>query len=517
MCCDGTWNTAGQRAVTNVRRLYNALDDTAPNGTEQLSHYQPGVGTSGLLGWLPGGVVGFGLSRNVIEAYQWLTTTYRTGDRVALFGFSRGAYTARSLAGMIAACGLIDTTGLDEDTVWQRIEHVYRRRYMRGRRADADWGDGMRFLFDPERVDQLPVDFIGVWDTVGSLGIPDTLGWLNLLDPARRYGFHDVRLNPQVRHARHALALDENRGPFTPTLWSSPAPDQDVEQVWFPGSHMDVGGGHPETGLSDCALRWMIDEARSAVGLEFREGVEKQIQPDPLGVLHDDNQGGYGALEVLYEPLLRSAFESFLEPRPRATPLIDPNRADPALDSSVYTRYETPPITGGPYRPTHVLEDGQSVTVDVVARDPWNWTGIYLEAGEYRFTATGQWVDLNIPSGPAGTTGWSRYRPREAGRLLGTLIGQGERLFRRLTRNPMANFILTRRDEGMPWFALIGVVANDATPVGGDQALHEHIPIGAGTSHQVSRPGYLYAFANDAWSFYGNNHGSVALRITRTA
>ncbi|MGW5151847.1 DUF2235 domain-containing protein [Rhodococcus koreensis] len=522
MCCDGTWNTPGQLAPSNVRRLYNALVDTATdgkNGEDQLTQYQSGVGTDsgGPIGWLLGGAAGVGLSSDVMDAYHWLTTTYRPGDKIALFGFSRGAFTARSLAGMIAACGLIDTTCLDEDedAIWRQIGRAYHRRYRLGRDADPGWSDGLRFTYHPERADPIPVDFVGVWDTVGALGIPDTLGWLNLLDPPGRHAFHNLKLNPQVRHGRHAVALDEWRGPFTPTLWSDPAPGQDVKQVWFPGSHMDVGGGHPQTGLSDGALKWMIDESRAAVGLEFRKEVEDQIRPDALGMLHDDNQGVYGLLEPLYEPLLRPLLEPFFEPRPRAAPLIGKDRNDSSLHESVYERHDTPPITSGPYRRTRALAPGESGTVSVSARDPWNWTGLYLDAGDYTFAATGQWTDLTIASGPAGTTGWRRFHPREAGRLAGTVIGQGERLFRRVTGNPRANFLLTRRDEDMPWMALIGVVANDAIALEGGQDLHQRIPIGAGTNHRVCRSGYLYAFANDAWSFYGNNRGSVQLTVTR--
>jgi hypothetical protein len=517
MCCDGTWNTLGQLAVTNVRRLYNTLADTAMDGEEQLKWYRPGVGTEsgGLAGWLLGGVAGVGLSSNVMDAYHWLTTTYRPGDRIALFGFSRGAYTARSLAGLIAACGLIDTTCSDEDEVWRQIRHVYHRRYRLRRDADQGWRDALRFTYDPEQTDPIPVDFIGVWDTVGALGIPDNLGWLNLLDPARRHAFHDVRLNPAVRHGRHAVALDEQRGPFTPTLWSDPAPNQDIKQVWFPGSHMDVGGGHPETGLSDGALKWMIDESRAAIGLEFSKEVEDQIRPDALGTLHDDNQGVYGLLEPLYEPFLRPLLESVWEPRPRAAPEINKDGNNTLLHRSVYERHQTPPITSGPYRSTRTLAPGESSTVSVSARDPWNWTGLYLEAGDYTFAAAGRWMDLNTPSGPAGTTGWHRFRPGEVLRLASTLVGQGERLFQRVTRNPRANFLLTRRDEGMPWMSLIGVVANDAIPLEGAQALHQRIAIGAGTNHRICRSGYLYAFANDAWSFYDNNRGSVQLEVTR--
>jgi uncharacterized protein (DUF2235 family) len=519
VCCDGTWNTPDQIAVTNVRRLYHALDDTDQRENEQLVYYQSGVGTGGgdLLGWLSGGVAGVGLSQNVMDAYRWLSTTYRHEDRIALFGFSRGAYTARSLAGMIAACGLLDTSGQDEALTSDQVRHAYQRRY-RQRSTDPAWRDGLRFSHDPDRAADIPVDFIGVWDTVGSLGIPDSMGWLNLLDPARRFAFHDVRLNPYVQHARHAVALDERRGPFTPTLWDDTASrdDQDVKQVWFPGSHMDVGGGHRERGLSDGTLLWMVQEARAAVALGFRKDMTDQIRPDAQDVAHDDNQGIYGLLEPLYEPLIRPALESLFEPRPRATPVLE--ESNHALHPSVHERHKNPPIGSGPYRPTTILEPGQSSTVEVYADRPWNWTGLYLQAGvDYTFTARGLWTDLTIPSGPDGVTGRRRFRPVEAARLAGSALGLGERLFRRVTGNPRANFLLTRREEQMPWMSLVGVVANDAVTTPGAPDAHESLAIGAGADHRVCRDGYLYAFANDAWSLYGNNRGMVRLTVTRKA
>ena len=238
VCCDGTWSTPEDETVTNVRRLANALGELDEDQNVQVTYYQPGVGTEGrLLARLLGGGTGVGLSRNVLDGYHWLTTRYEPGDRIALFGFSRGAYTARSLAGMISACGLIETTDLDEATVWQRIQRSYDRGYRR-RDAGGRWRDGLDFAFDPERPEDIPVDFIGVWDTVGALGIPEYLGWLNLFDPLHRYSFHDVTLNPHIRHGRHAVAMDERRRPYMPTMWSEPyASGQDVKQVWFPGSH----------------------------------------------------------------------------------------------------------------------------------------------------------------------------------------------------------------------------------------------------------------------------------------
>lgn len=520
VCCDGTWNSSEIESVTNVRRLYNALMGKDADGDRQLAYYQPGVGT--LRNRLLGGAFGLGLSDNLMDAYLWLTTRYVPGDRISLFGFSRGAYTARSLAGMISACGLIDAGTIDKAELWPRIKDLYDRGYRR-RRDDPDgrdWRDGLAFHWDPDDREQIPIHFIGVWDTVGALGIPAYLGWLSLLDPLHLYDFHDVRLNPHIKHGRHAVAMDERRRPFTPTLWSEPyGPRQVVKQVWFAGSHMDVGGGHTQRGLSDCALRWMIDEAREAVGIGFyKSTVEDQIKPDPRDVLHDDDRGVVGVLEPLVDPQLKPVLEILMQPRPRAVPKIDPDTPSPVIHPSVYERYRNPPITSGPYRPTQVLAPGQSRTVEVFAHQLWNETGLYLEAGDYRFTAEGRWRDAGILSGPDGVTGLRRFNPLvERFRLVGTLLGQGERLFRAVTRNRQASFPGTPREDDLPWMSLVGVVANDAVSIDGAARDHQRIAIGAGTRCRVTEGGYLYAYANDAWGFYGNNHGSVRLTVTRVS
>ncbi|MFE2972398.1 DUF2235 domain-containing protein [Streptomyces sp. NPDC059340] len=553
VCCDGTWNSPDQESVTNVRRLFNALDNTDPS--KQLSHYVPGVGTEG--GVVPrladGGLgvgLGFGpgrsLAANVIEGYHWLITNYQPEDYIALFGFSRGAYTARSLAGLIAMCGLI-RCGVDERDTWRRIKRVYHRYQLgyqdqRGRESqdgDQHWRDGLDFWFDPRDARDIPVKFIGVFDTVGSLGIPDPWRWMAPGFSSRRYEFNDVRLNPYVWFAYHALAMDEPRGPFSPTLWEEVAPPADVrqlqtlEQVWFPGSHMDVGGGHRETGLSDGALQWMIERAEHDIKLGFHPSTTRQIHPDPDDLLHDDDRTALGWLNPVLEP----AVEPFLSLRPRAVPLIDQKDAPtpPAIvhhvhDSiyvheSVYQRQtpDNPPITSGPYRPTCTVTVGHPQTAEVFAREPWNDTGIYLEPGDYTFEAEGEWLDKDIPSGPSGSTGLPDWRQpvaaaEQAWRSVGSVIGACETLYRRVTRDEQASFIGAPREPNLPWMSLVGYVANNAVTVNGKaNAGHQRIDIGAGgtTTYQVTRGGYLYAFANDAWGFYGNNTGSVRLTVTR--
>jgi hypothetical protein len=245
-----------------------------------------------------------GLDESVMEGYHWLVTTYQPDDRIALFGFSRGAYTARSLAGLIKTCGLLNTVGMHQEEIWRRIKDVYDR-YRQAEHGDPHWRDGLTFLYDPADAENIPVNFIGVWDTVGSLGIPDHLRWLAPGFSASRHAFHDMKLNRNVKHGRHAVAMDERRGSFSPALWDEPEPGQDVKQVWFPGSHMDVGGGHRETGLSDRALQWMIDEARSAIQLGFRKTTEEQLKPDALDVMHNDDRTALGWLNPLLAPGLR--------------------------------------------------------------------------------------------------------------------------------------------------------------------------------------------------------------------
>jgi hypothetical protein len=515
VCCDGTWNTPEDKSVTNVRRLYNALADKNENDDPQLAYYQPGVGT--MRNRLLGGGVGLGLSRNVMDAYLWLATRYEPGDRIALFGFSRGAYTARSLAGMISACGLIDTTKMRAAEIWPRIRELYTRGYRQRVGGDLDWRDGFTFRWDPVHAEDIPVNLIGVWDTVGALGIPDYLGWLNLLDPLHRYDFHDLRLNPHIKHGRHAVAMDERRKPYAPAMWDEPMRGQDIKQVWFPGSHKDVGGGHPERGLSDGALRWMIDEARDTIHLGFHKGtVEDQISPDPLDILHDDDRGMVGLLEPVVDPALKPLMEVFLQPRPRAVPRIEPNSPSPHLHESVYERHQNPTITGGPYRPTRVLAPEQEKTIEVFAHDPWNETGLYLEPGDYMFIAEGVWQDGAMLCGPGGAPGPGGANPLAEGvRLLGRVWNGGRRLFRFVSGNKMADFIGTRREPELPWMSMVGVVANDAVSVNGRAHDHERIPIGTGTRCRVTKGGYLYAFANDAWGFYRNNQGSIRLTVTR--
>lgn len=261
-CADGTWDTTSSH--TNVYRLYKALNVTA----EQMPFYDDGVGADGdPITKLIGGAFGTGLWQKIKDGYSKIAHVYEAGDSVYLFGFSRGAYTARSLAGMIAASGLPTKNFTDNlvTVAFNAYRNKDQRKELLTQLANCDMDDSPN------------IAMVGVWDTVGSLGIPSVIGQI---DPIA-YGFLDTSLNPKIKRAYHALAVDERRAQFPATLWSGPpAPDQTLEQVWFTGAHSDVGGGEPSDGpgmtaLSDITLAWMIEKAKAA-GLDFDQNVLKQ-------------------------------------------------------------------------------------------------------------------------------------------------------------------------------------------------------------------------------------------------
>ena len=517
ICCDGTWNTPDQEennlpSPTNVVRFYNALAETDADGNVQVKYYHTGVGTEGsFLSKTAGGIYGEGLDKNIKSAYSWLARNYQAGDAVYAFGFSRGAYTVRSLGGLLGRCGLPILKDLDAGDAWARIDVAYQKGYMQDKKPEKwrkpDWP-----WLEPGAV---PIEFIGVWDTVGARGVPDDLALLNLLDDPEEWRFYDTRLGKHVKKARHAVGMDEMRASFTPTLWTDEQdnpiyddPTGRVKQLWFPGVHSDVGGGYSATGLSDIALAWMMDEA-SATGLTFGENFRQQVRPDPKGVLHDSLKGVFKALRT----------------RPRNLPNLDHDHApekSPFHASSI-ERHRNPPITQAPYHSTRKLAVNDEASLPVYAGQHWNRTGIYLEAGAtYQFTASGQWLDRSVACGPGGTRD-GKFQLGELVHIAGGFFGKVEGLFGKISGNKSADFAGTRRIETEPWFSLIGVIANDgeqgdANPSpDGSPSPHQYFFIGEGpVDLNVTKPGYLCAFANDAWHFYDNNRGSVTLTVKRT-
>lgn len=289
ICCDGTWNSEDvSGAATNVWKLCDLIAGRGDDGVEQCVFYQPGVGTDQTRGWfgrtadrLFGGMFGLGLDANLLAIYRWLIREYEPGDELWFFGFSRGAYTARSTVGLIRNCGLLRPR---HEQMAERALQLYRARG-RDSHPNAPQSCSFRRNYSQEIGE---FQFVGVWDTVGSLGVPSTLGGLARLCN-RRYQFHDVQLSSRVRRAYHAIAIDERRGAFMPALWKQDGMEKrkGVQQAWFVGAHSDVGGGYKQAGLSDVALQWMIDKARAA-GLGIDDGrMREQVKANPLGPKHD--------------------------------------------------------------------------------------------------------------------------------------------------------------------------------------------------------------------------------------
>ncbi|WP_062298838.1 DUF2235 domain-containing protein [Demequina maris] len=256
--CDGTWSKHDQKNQTNIAKLDDVIPEVGADGVVQKVGYVKGVGVGGArVTQLLGGAFGWGLSANVREGYRHIVEHYEPGDDVYLFGYSRGAYTARSLAGFIRNAGVLRPEHRD------KVDAAYRL-YRDWRQSTAPTGEEAQRFRDAHSYPDFGIRFIGVFDTVGSLGIPGVdWGWVKKLN--ERWSFHDTALSSTVRAAFQALAIDEQRKTFAPTLWIVPedAPDQVVEQVWFAGGHANIGGGSPDPGLSDITLRWMGRKAVS--------------------------------------------------------------------------------------------------------------------------------------------------------------------------------------------------------------------------------------------------------------
>jgi uncharacterized protein (DUF2235 family) len=338
--CDGTANQVNVRTSTNVVRVARRLDKTDNNGVRQVVFYDPGLGTEHAPGALTGigrsitkilGLAfGYGLGKNLGDAYAFLMQNYEPGDRIYIFGFSRGAYTARALTGLLSRVGLLDRGNNSlipyvikyyregNDYQLNFFKKRFSRTYAltRGQVIPEPWEDPQSKFMKESSKGVIPVHFLGVWDTVSSIGIfrkktllPDT-DWL-----------------PNMVNGRHAVAIHEQRSQYQPELWTADTEDekkhdeeakkrkdkglyqfclhQDVKTRWFPGVHADVGGGYglsgkklanstkekeqQETALASYSLKWMIDAAK-ACGLridmkkedqEFLD-IEKPTKHNPL-------------------------------------------------------------------------------------------------------------------------------------------------------------------------------------------------------------------------------------------
>ncbi|GGH93399.1 DUF2235 domain-containing protein [Arthrobacter liuii] len=342
VCCDGTWATPdqtadGQPCPTNVTKLALGIDAVGRNdngrAVEQRVFYHRGVGT-GRQDRIGGGAFGAGLSHDVLAAYRYIMGNFQPGDELFLLGFSRGAYTARSTAGLIRNAGIL------RRRFRSRLTEAYA--LYRDRTPTTNPRSVEATLFRRSFSHETRIHCIAVWDTVGALGIP--LTGVPIIDRFNnRWAFHDADLSTSVDNAFQALAIDEKRKPFAPALWHQQdgAGSQRLEQVWFTGTHGDVGGGNRSTSLSDIALEWIVDRARSC-GLVFR--------PDAFTDIALEQAGDWAPIQES-----RTGFWRLLPAYVRPMGTTDP--AHERVSESALKRHEDDPN----YRPpnlTRFLENG---------------------------------------------------------------------------------------------------------------------------------------------------------------
>jgi uncharacterized protein (DUF2235 family) len=512
--CDGTSNkpdqlSDGEAAPTNVYRLYRDLQ----KDESQTAWYDPGVGTetssqavkgatagriAAMIGWLQGSQgaglyvkfrtiveagFGVGITENIVQAYTEIVRQYRPGDRIYLIGFSRGAYTARCVAGVIRRCGLLTAENI---RYCPDIVRLYRTR------KESTWNVPIR----PELIHkQLPaIEFLGLFDAVGSLGVPMWGWWFNW-----RLFFRNTPLStdpsPICAHVYHALAMDERRSQFFPTPFDETRPDETwnktLEQLWFRGAHCDVGGGYADRGLSDVTLEWMLN-ACIAHGLVFKGKLFAELRPDPLARMHD---------ELQRQPAWR-----LMGSWPRWHPvdrLLHPSVMARANAIHALGRHDMRKVGSSPQR------------FIVGAQREWDRTGLILEGDGTRYLLKwkeGKWRDKDCPPcDPAGQPGRDFFRW----------------LFRFRRRLPQRNYMMLCISIAHPrqWPLREGGLARllryvfwrdpvemreQVAPIGCDFDKHDSVIV-----QNNGTAGILYAFANDAWMTAANNSGGLEMTIER--
>lgn len=361
-CFDGTWNKLDPKLATNVVLTAASIMRTDDEGVSQIIHYDEGVGT-GDLEKIRGGMFGAGLVENLREAYRFLVFNYDPGDEIYVFGFSRGAYSARSFIGLIRQVGPLDRLHvgrIDEalqlyrdhergrDDADEKL-HAFRANYSSTvciGPGDDNWRCENVESYSAGSAPLLTIRYLGVWDTVGALGWPKILPWDDWLN--REHTFHDTSVDAFVESARHAVAIDERRKLFPVELlgdleplnaakgFEPSHPRAPYQERWFPGVHGSVGGGGQIRQLSDSALAWVLNGAkRAGLQLDTNEGTRiHDFRPNPLAPLDNDPDASWSVTDLIEDD--REGPEHFYQ-----------------LSASAVRRWRTPgeKISDGKYRP----------------------------------------------------------------------------------------------------------------------------------------------------------------------
>jgi uncharacterized protein (DUF2235 family) len=364
---DGTFNTLNNN--TNVWRLKSLTVENS----EQRIYYSQGVGTQrGEV--VRGGVAGYGIDDEIIEAYTWLIQNFDDGDEIFIFGFSRGAYTARSLSGLISKCGVMKLgapLSIEQLYTRYRLYTALTIRQLLARELPKDAHIEEQWLVKYSTLTKIA--FIGVWDTVGSMGIP--LGSIEA--KVHKYRFLDTHLYLDNENAFHALALDEHRKNFEPTFWTRTvktgevgAPDRPidkVEQRWFVGAHANVGGGYASDPLAQRPLKWLMDKA-AVRGLVFRDQVMIDTAQVAPPVTDSYREFAHGFYRFISRPFYRP-----VGPPPNKGTQETTSRINETIDGSVFERWQV----DATYRPPNLMDWSKEKGVDpgtmkgaVFATDP---------------------------------------------------------------------------------------------------------------------------------------------------
>ncbi|MGM4960887.1 DUF2235 domain-containing protein [Bradyrhizobium barranii] len=351
---DGTWNTLNNN--TNVWRLKSLTAETA----DQRVYYSQGVGTRRGES-ARGGVTGWGIDDEIIEAYTWLIQNFDDGDEIFIFGFSRGAYTARSLSGLICKCGVLRLgapLSIEQLYARYRIYDAPTIRTLLGRPLPDGVSLEERWLTAYSRPTK--VKFVGVWDTVGSLGLPV---W-SMAAEVRKYRFLDTHLRLDNEHAFHALALDEHRKNFEPTFWTrtdrvghegaAERQIEKVEQRWFVGAHANIGGGYASDPLAQRPLKWLMEKA-AGLGLGFRSEVSLDLSQVAPPVTDSYREFAWG----LYRFVSRPFYRPVGLPPDKGTDATT-SRINETVDGSVFDRWRA----DASYRPVNLASWAAAKDVD---------------------------------------------------------------------------------------------------------------------------------------------------------
>jgi uncharacterized protein (DUF2235 family) len=533
--CDGTSNRpdnnpAGTSVGTNVWKLYGLLrnDDT------QTAWYEAGVGSDssssavrarrtqallattgiaqgtkvfagiGMIIKLVESGFGVGISETIINGYRTIVRLYRPGDRIYLVGFSRGAFAARCIAGVISRCGLLRA---EYERFAPDVVQIYRTRQNPDKderlRLDMVYpGIGSELASNAKHA--VAIEFVGVFDTVASLGFP-LWGWWFRASPIWRNLPFSTDPSKVCLNIYHALAMDERRAQFFPTLYTKPTSGPHpvvLEQVWFRGAHADIGGGYERHDLSDIPLKWMMD-AMSAHGLKFKSESATSLAPNPVATLHDE--------------LIREPTWNFFGSWPRWHPIS--GDAEGVHTSRLHTSVtERATIIESKTGRPDLLEIKKREEFVVNSSCPWFRTGMIIETGRYyRVTYLGGLTrDAEMPPAcPAGqeATRWdirrfSPFRPRLPANnwmFLGAAIAHPR--------------IWTPQEKGLKEGLRYllgrppGLLLEQIAKIGQDLInVNDFIFI-----NSIAPSGLLYLFVNDLWQTAGNNSGGPRLSIEPVA